>query len=50
MVYINGKSNNLKIHLGEKSSIKDPQIEKLVKTLRTMSKEYMLDFDIRQFR
>lgn len=49
MLYISDQSNEIKMHLGEDASIKDPAIKKIMNTIRTVAKEYMLDFDLRTF-
>ena len=49
MVFLNDDTSELKFHVGEDVDIDRPMIEKMIKNLRQMSKENMIDFDIRTF-
>ena len=49
MVSIDEGTNEVKLHFGEGVDIDKPQAEKLMNSLRQLSREYMLDFDMRSF-
>ena len=49
MVSIDESSKEVKLHFGEGVDIDKPKAEKLMNSLRTLSREYMLDFDVRSF-
>ena len=47
MVSIDEASKEVKLHFGEGVDIDKPKAEKLMNSLRNLSREYMLDFDVR---
>ena len=49
MVFLNDGDEELKFHMGEMVDIDDPKVSKIMKSLRNIAREYMLDFDIRTF-
>ena len=49
MVFLNDSDEELKFHMGEMVDIDDPKVSKIMKSLRNIAREYMLDFDIRTF-
>ena len=49
MVSIDEASKEVKLHFGEGVDIDKPKAEKLMNSLRNLSREYMLDFDVRSF-
>jgi len=49
MVSIDETSKEVKLHFGEGVDIDKPKAEKLMNSLRNLSREYMLDFDVRSF-
>lgn len=49
MVHLNDDSEELKLHLGEHTDIDEQNIDKLIKTMRTIARTNMIDFDIRTF-
>ncbi len=49
MVSIDEGTNEVKLHFGEGVDIDKPKAEKLMNSLRQLSREYMLDFDMRSF-
>ena len=49
MVTIDEASKEVKLHFGEGVDIDKPKAEKLMNSLRNLSREYMLDFDVRSF-
>ena len=49
MVHLDDDSGELKLHLGETTDIGEDNIDKLIKTMRTIARTNMIDFDIRTF-
>ena len=49
MVHLDDDSGELKLHLGETTDIGENNIDKLIKTMRTIARTNMIDFDIRTF-
>ena len=49
MVHLDDDSEELKLHLGETTDIGEDNIDKLIKTMRTIARTNMIDFDIRTF-
>lgn len=49
MVFLDDKTGELKFHMGEGISLEDPIVSKISKNLKMLSRENMLDFDIRTF-
>ncbi|MDA9374101.1 hypothetical protein N9R43_01830 [bacterium] len=49
MVHLQDKSEEIKLHLGETTDIDDERISQLIKTMRTIARTNMIDFDIRTF-
>ena len=49
MVHLDDDSEELKLHLGETTDIDEDNIDKLIKTMRTIARTNMIDFDIRTF-
>ena len=49
MVHLDDESEELKLHLGEHTDIKETNIDKLIKTMRTIARTNMIEFDIRTF-
>ena len=49
MVHLDDDSEELKLHLGETTDISKDNIDKLIKTMRTIARTNMIDFDIRTF-
>lgn len=49
MVHLQDDSEEIKLHLGETTDIDDERISRLIKTLRTIARTNMIDFDIRTF-
>ena len=49
MVQIDEDSKEIKYHLGEQVDIDNSQVHTIMKSLKNISREYMLDFDIRTF-
>ena len=49
MVHLDDDSEELKLHLGETTDISEDNIDKLIKTMRTIARTNMIDFDIRTF-
>lgn len=49
MVHLQDKSEEIKLHLGEDTDMDDDRIRKLIRTLRTIARTNMIDFDIRTF-
>jgi len=49
MVHLNDDTEELKLHLGEDTDIDEQNIDKLIKTMRTIARTNMIDFDIRTF-
>jgi hypothetical protein len=49
MVHLDDDSEELKLHLGETTDIHKNNIDKLIRTMRTIARTNMIDFDIRTF-
>ena len=49
MVHLQDDSEEIKLHLGETTDIDDERISRLIKTMRTIARTNMIDFDIRTF-
>jgi hypothetical protein len=49
MVFIDDNIGELKFHMGEQVDIDHPQVTAIMKSLKNIAREYMLDFDIRTF-
>ena len=49
MVHIDDSTRELKFHIGEDIDIDNPDINNMMKQLKTMARTNMLDFDIRSF-
>ena len=49
MVSIDESSKEVKLHFGEGVDIDKPKAEKIMNSLKNLSREYMLDFDVRSF-
>jgi hypothetical protein len=49
MVHIDDSTQELKFHIGEDIDIDNPDINNMMKQLKTMARTNMLDFDIRSF-
>jgi len=49
MVHLQDNSEEIKLHLGETTDIDDERISRLIKTMRTIARTNMIDFDIRTF-
>ena len=49
MVTIDESSKEVKLHFGEGVDIDKPKAEKIMNSLKNLSREYMLDFDVRSF-
>ena len=49
MVHLDDESEELKLHLGEHTDIKETNIDRLIKTMRTIARTNMIEFDIRTF-
>ena len=49
MVHLQDASEEIKLHLGETTDIDDERISRLIKTMRTIARTNMIDFDIRTF-
>ena len=49
MVHLDDDAEELKLHLGERTDIDDTNIDKLIKTFRSIARNNMIDFDIRTF-
>ena len=49
MVHIDDSTKELKFHIGEDIDIDNPDINNMMKQLKTMARTNMLDFDIRSF-
>lgn len=49
MVHLDPGTEELKLHLGERTDIDDTNIDKLIKSLRQITRMNMIEFDIRTF-
>jgi hypothetical protein len=49
MIFVDDKSDDIKIHIGEDVDINEPKISKIIKLIKNLARSYMLDFDIRTF-
>ena len=49
MVHLDDDTEELKLHLGERTDIDDTNIDRLIKTFRSIARNNMIDFDIRTF-
>lgn len=49
MVFLDDSTNELKFHIGEGVDIDRPMVDKMIKNLRNLARENILDFDIREF-
>jgi hypothetical protein len=49
MVFIDDDTGEIKFHMGENVDIDNPVVRSIMKSLKNITREYMLDFDIRTF-
>jgi hypothetical protein len=49
MIFLDQDTNELKFHIGEGVDIDRPMVDKMIKNLRNLARENIIDFDIREF-
>ena len=49
MVFLDDDTKELKFHVGEEVKLDRPMVDKMIKNMRQLSKDNMIDFDIRTF-